>query len=98
MFLMLSIEEVKHIARLARIGLEEKEIKTFQTDLSAVLDSFRELEQADVEGVPAFDCTPGMANALREDVSSIPDVDGAARILSLFPRKEGRNLTVKSVF
>ena len=62
MFLMLSIEEVKHIARLARIGLEEKEIKTFQTDLSAVLDSFRELEQADVEGVPAFDCTPGMAN------------------------------------
>ena len=98
MFLMLSIEEVKHIARLARIGLEEKEIKTFQTDLSAVLDSFRELEQADVEGVPAFDCTPGMANALREDVSSIPDVDGAARILSLFPRTEGRSLTVKSVF
>lgn len=95
---MLSIEEVKHIAQLARIGLEEEEIEKFRTDLSAVLDSFRELEQADVEGIPAFDCAPGIANALRDDVSSVADLDEENRILALFPRKDGRSLTVKSVF
>ncbi|QQS15958.1 MAG: Asp-tRNA(Asn)/Glu-tRNA(Gln) amidotransferase subunit GatC [Candidatus Moraniibacteriota bacterium] len=95
---MLSIEEVKHIAQLARIGLEEEEIEKFRTDLSAVLDSFRELEQADVEGVPAFDGVPGVANALREDVSKFSNTDDQLRILSSFPRKDGRSLTVKSVF
>lgn len=95
---MISTEEVKHIARLARIGLEEKEIEIFQTDLSAVFDSFRELEQANVGEILAFESVPSMTNALREDVPKTLDVDEQARVLSLFPRKEGRNLTVKSVF
>lgn len=95
---MLSTEEVKRIARLARIGLEEKEIKTFQTDLSAVLGSFQELEEADVDGMSVFDSMPSMTNALRDDVPKVPDIDEQMRILSNFPREEGRNLTVKSVF
>ena len=95
---MLSKDEVQHIARLARIGLEEKEIESFRTDLSAVLDSFRELEQTNVDGVPPFDCAPGMTNALREDVLKSSNADEQLRILSLFPRKDGRSLMVKSVF
>lgn len=95
---MLSTEEVRRIARLARIGLEEKEIETFQTDLSAVLGSFQELEGADVDGMSVFDPMPSMTNALRDDVPKVPDIDEQMRILSNFPRKEGRNLTVKSVF
>ena len=95
---MLSKEDVQHIAPLARIGLEEKEIETFQTDLSAVLDSFRELEQADVTGVPAEGLLPGRQNSLREDIPKLPNPDERERIISLFPRKDGNALTVKAVF
>jgi aspartyl-tRNA(Asn)/glutamyl-tRNA(Gln) amidotransferase subunit C len=95
---MLSKDEVQHIALLARIGLEEKEIEAFRTDLSAVLDSFRELEQTNVDGVPPFDCVPGMANALREDVSRVSDDDERRRIISAFPRKNDTSLLVKAVF
>ena len=95
---MLSKDEVQHIARLARIGLEEKEIEAFRTDLSAVLDSFRELEQTNVDGVPPFDCAPGMTNALREDVSRVSDEDERRRIMDAFPRKSDTALLVKAVF
>ncbi len=95
---MLSTEEVQHIARLARVGLEEKEIEKLRTDLSAVLDSFRELEQADVTGVPAEGLLPGRQNSLRDDVPSVPDSNERDRIVSLFPRKEGNALKVKAVF
>ncbi len=95
---MLSKDEVKHIARLARIGLEEKDIERFQMDLSAVLGSFRELEQANVEGISPFDCAPGMTNALREDVSHVPDKSECCQIVGAFPRKSGNALLVKAVF
>lgn len=95
---MLSTEEVQHIARLARIGVEKEEIEKFRKDLSAVLDSFVELQAADVSGVPPFDCMPGMSNALRNDAVKLSDPDERARITSLFPRKEGNALKVKAVF
>lgn len=95
---MLSIEEVKHIARLARIGLEGAEVEKLRTDLSAVLDSFAELQKADVSGVEPFELMPGVQNALRDDVVKLPDSDERDRIISLFPRKEGTALKVKAVF
>ncbi len=95
---MISSEEVQHIARLARIGLEEKDIEKFRKDLSAVLDSFKELQSADVSNAEPFELMPGVVNALRDDVSRVPDPDERARIISLFPRKEGNALTVKAVF
>lgn len=95
---MLSREEVKHIAQLARIGLEDTEIEKFRTDLSAVLDSFAELQKADVSSVEPFELMPSVQNALRDDVVRLPDSDERARIISLFPRKEGNALKVKAVF
>lgn len=95
---MLSTEEVKHIAQLARIGLEDKEIEKLRSDLSAVLDSFAELQAADVSNVEPFELMPGVTNALRDDVAKLPDSDERARIVSLFPRKEGSALKVKAVF
>lgn len=95
---MLSKEEVKHIATLARIGLKENEIEKFQSDLSAVLDSFKELQATDVSTVLPFDFVPGMKNILRADIPHTPDPDERKRIISLFPRKDGNNLKVKAVF
>ncbi len=95
---MLSTEEVKHIAKLARIGLDEKDVEKYRVDLSAVLDSFKELESVDVSGVDAFGLAPGLENALREDTTRVAHPEERKNILNLFPRREGESLEVKSVF
>src|SRR3989344_8495935 len=41
---MISKDEVKHIALLARLGLSDEELQAMQKDLSGVLDFFRELQ------------------------------------------------------
>ena len=43
---MISKEEVRHIAELARLELSEKEIEKMQKDLSAILDYFDLLKKA----------------------------------------------------
>jgi len=45
---MISEEEVKHIAKLARLELTEKEIEKMQKDLSKILDYFDVLKKAPV--------------------------------------------------
>ncbi len=95
---MLSEEEVKHIARLARVGLDPKEIEKFRSDLSATLDWFSELEKANISESDVFHSKVSRRNACREDVSRILDRDTRARIVSLFPHRNGDSLSVKSVF
>lgn len=48
---MLSKEEVKHIAKLARLGLTEKEIEKYTKDLSNILEHFEKLKEVKVSGV-----------------------------------------------
>ena len=43
---MINKEEIKHIAKLARLDLTEKEIDKMQKDLSEILDYFNLLKKA----------------------------------------------------
>ncbi|MFH1347240.1 MAG: Asp-tRNA(Asn)/Glu-tRNA(Gln) amidotransferase subunit GatC [Candidatus Margulisiibacteriota bacterium] len=59
--------DVEHVAKLARLGLTEKEKKLFADQLSAILgyaDVLNKLDTKDV--VPASHAIP-MKNVLRED-------------------------------
>ena len=47
----LTREEVLHIAQLARVGLSEEDVATFQEQLSEILDHFETLKALDTEGV-----------------------------------------------
>jgi aspartyl-tRNA(Asn)/glutamyl-tRNA(Gln) amidotransferase subunit C len=83
---MISEDKVKHIAKLARLGLTEKEIEKFQKELSAILDYFEKLKEVDISGVeptshsvPRSPSATGMAaeglailveNVMREDKES----------------------------
>jgi aspartyl-tRNA(Asn)/glutamyl-tRNA(Gln) amidotransferase subunit C len=51
-FLMpLTIEEVTHIARLARLNLTAEELQQYREQLSAILDYFAERSDLDTTGV-----------------------------------------------
>lgn len=49
---MISKEEVKKIAKLARIGITEKEAEKFQKEFSAILDYFNILNGVNTENKP----------------------------------------------
>lgn len=92
---MLSIEETKHIAALARIGATEKELEKFSTDLSAVLDWIAQLEKIDVTDVSPTARVAGAINVSRED--SVIDFEKKADIVNLFPENKNNYAKVRSV-
>jgi aspartyl-tRNA(Asn)/glutamyl-tRNA(Gln) amidotransferase subunit C len=95
---MLSEEEVKNIALLARIGIQEDEIVRYQQELSAVLDFFRELETAVTDDVAPIGHITGMTNATRADRTENFDATGQEAIKKNFPDAKDGFLKVKSVF
>ena len=91
----LSREEVLHIARLARLGLDEAEIDKFSEQLSNLLEHFRVLQQVDTTGVPPTAQSIALQNVIRSDdtqASLPPD-----QVLANAPQKEGAFFRVRPV-
>jgi aspartyl-tRNA(Asn)/glutamyl-tRNA(Gln) amidotransferase subunit C len=65
---MLALEQVEHVARLARLELSEPEIERMRTELSKVLDHIEKIRELDLEGVPPTSHVVDVVNALRPDV------------------------------
>jgi aspartyl-tRNA(Asn)/glutamyl-tRNA(Gln) amidotransferase subunit C len=95
---MLSQEEVKNIAHLARIGVTEEETEKYRKDLSAVLDFFQELQSLDTEGIEPIGHITGRVSEAREDGTDDFGASGKEAIRKNFPESKDRFLKVKSVF
>lgn len=92
---MISKDEVKHIASLARIGLAEKEIDKFSKDLSSILDWIKQLEEVDISRTEAMAHITGLENVTREDKAD--DFENISGIKKLFPEEKEGYDKVKSV-
>jgi len=64
----LSSDEVRHIALLARIGLEPDDIEFYAEQLSGILEHIDRLKELDTEAIPPTAQVVEVANTLREDV------------------------------
>jgi aspartyl-tRNA(Asn)/glutamyl-tRNA(Gln) amidotransferase subunit C len=66
----LSLDQVRRIARLARLELSAEEEARYATQLSAILDHVEQLKELDVSDVPPMThaLAAGETPALREDV------------------------------
>jgi aspartyl-tRNA(Asn)/glutamyl-tRNA(Gln) amidotransferase subunit C len=65
----LTIEEVHHIAELAKLELTEEEIARFREQLSAVLDYAAQLRALDTSAIPPTATVLPLRTVLREDVA-----------------------------
>jgi len=92
---MLSKDEVKHIASLARIGITDKEVEKFSHDLSSILDWIAQLEEVDVTGVLPTAHITGMSNNSCED--GVEKFLNKEKIVKLFPESKNGYDKVKSV-
>ena len=65
----LSIEEVEHIANLARLQLTPEEIERFRGQLSAILDYAARLQTLDTSGIPPTSSVLPPRSVLRRDAA-----------------------------
>ena len=92
---MISKDEVRHIAELARIGMDDKELEKMSEELSAVLDWIKQLEEVDIKTTEAVSHVTGMENITREDKDR--DFGNKEEIRKLFPEEKDGYDKVKSV-
>lgn len=64
----LTEQQVRRVAKLARLKLSDKEVHSFAAQLSNVLDYVSKLGELDVEGVEPMAHAMDVTNAFREDV------------------------------
>lgn len=64
---MLNKSDVKHIAQLAHLKLNEEEIETFARQLDNILEYIDKLNELDTGGVVPTAYTVPMKNVFRED-------------------------------
>lgn len=64
---MLSREQVEHVARLARLALDEEELERMAGELSKVLDHIEKIGELDLSGVAPTAHVVDVVNALRDD-------------------------------
>ncbi len=71
---MLTPEEVKKIAVLARIELSDAEIAKYGKDLDAVLDYVAELQQVNTDGLEIVSQVTGLENVMRLDAPELNEI------------------------
>jgi aspartyl-tRNA(Asn)/glutamyl-tRNA(Gln) amidotransferase subunit C len=73
----LTPDQVRHIAKLARLELSEEEVEKFSKELTSILQYVDMLKEVDTTGVEPTAQVTGKVNALREDAvrqgSTSPD-------------------------
>lgn len=95
---MLSKEEVKKIANLARIEIDDKESEKYSKELSDILGFVEKLNEADTDGVVPIAHITGAKNVTREDKVVEYSDETKENIIHNFPEKKDRFDKVKAVF
>jgi aspartyl-tRNA(Asn)/glutamyl-tRNA(Gln) amidotransferase subunit C len=64
---MLTTDQIKHVAALARLELSEAEEKKYQAQLSGILDYIEKLEEVKTDQVAITAQVSGLTNVWRDD-------------------------------
>ena len=88
-------EEVKKVAHLARLELNENEINNHAEQLEKILDYIRQLEKIDTDDVPCTTRAIEVINVFRKDEKK--DYDFTEEILELGPSKEDKYFKVPKI-
>lgn len=93
--MILSREEVLHVAQLARLGLSEGDLERLQRQLSDIISSFQILQGLDTSAIPPTAQVIGQQSVLRAD--EVLPSSPREEILENAPRKEEGFFRVKAV-
>ncbi len=95
---MITKEEVQHIANLARIRVNEKDIEKLQQDLSEILEYFNVLKEVDVSGVEPMTHSIALESVSRDDIARLSNPILVQKLINMFPAMRDGFLKVKAIF
>lgn len=95
---MLSLDEIDHIARLARLALTHEEREEYARQLSSILEYVSQLGSADTSKVAYRYQVAGLENATDHDVVLACSDQERAALLDAFSSRSSDFLKVKGVF
>ncbi len=84
----ISLDEVRHVAKLARLELDEAELMDFQSQLNSLLGHFQDIQHLDVADLPAKPHAVALQNVLAADISR-PGLDREKAMGNTAERKAG---------
>ena len=91
----ISVDEVRHVAELARLALTDERIETCRSDLEAILGHIETINSVSTEGVEPMAHAIDMTNRLSQDeVQPSLTIDD---VLSNAPAVEDRYIAVPKV-
>ena len=92
-------DEVEHIAKLAKLQLNETEVELYQKQLGAILDYVDMIKKLKLpEDSEQMAHVSGLVNVFRVDEVEGCDTATRKRIVESFPRHEGELLESPTVF
>jgi len=95
---MISKEEVKHIAKLARLGLTSSEIRKFQKELSSILDYIEKLKEVDISGIEPTSHSIEIENVMRRnDELKEEKLETRKKLIEMAPEKKEGYLKTKPI-
>ncbi len=65
---MISTEEVKHVAKLARLELTDEEVNKYSQQLGSILEYVEQMNEVDTTGIEPMPHAIPVYNVMREDV------------------------------
>jgi len=64
----ISEEQVRHVAKLARLGLSDEQVATLGVELNGILEQVDALQALDLEGIEPTAHAVAVTNVMRPDV------------------------------
>lgn len=93
---MLTLDQIEHLAKLAKIDVTEEEKAKYADQISSVLVYFQQLDEVDVSQVEATDHITARQNISRPD--EVIEICNSDSVLQAAPDVHDRHIRVKSVF
>ncbi len=94
----LSNNDVKYIAKLARLNVTETEVEEFSEQLSSILDYVAKLQEVNTDNVPELQHALDVENVFRDDIIEQSDESTRISAIENFSNSNGNLLEVQSVF
>ena len=92
---LLSDEQVRHIAMLARVGLTDEEVEVLRSQLSSILAHVNQLSELDTETIPPTAQVIALHNVMAPD--EVMPSYGVDEMLANAPDREDDYFRVRSV-
>lgn len=83
----LTLEDVKHVAHLARVAIDEAEARAVLSQINDVFKLIAEMQAVDTRGVEPMSHALDVVQRLRED--AVTESDQHVRFQSVAPQVEG---------